>query len=178
MEYNNSECSSGLPMELVTEVLIRLPVKRLVRCRCVCKAWCSLISSPDFVSIHFSRLHNSEDQPLPLTLYSSGRETFCTLRPALTYKKVIDKDHEIPIAKHLEDLKNCYMYKICHADGLVLMTKTFTSETLLLNPLLGKTIELSPIWSNIDRAVFGIGFDIARNHYKVVVIGKYPIVRV
>jgi len=66
------------------------------------------------------------------------------------------------------------MYKICYANGLVLMTKTFTSETLLWNPLSGKTLELPPTWSDIDRSVFGLGFDTTRNDYKVVVIGKYP----
>lgn len=103
-----------------------------------------LISSPDFLSMHRARLHNNEDHPLLLTLYHSERKTVCTLRSSLTYKKVLGKDYEIPIAKHLEDLRNYYMYKICYADGLVFMFKTFTSEILLWNPSLGKTLELPP----------------------------------
>jgi len=51
-----------LSVELVTEVLVRLPVKSLVRFRCVCKAWCSRITSPDFASLHLDRYQNHDDQ--------------------------------------------------------------------------------------------------------------------
>ncbi|MED6124431.1 hypothetical protein PIB30_058818 [Stylosanthes scabra] len=34
--------------DLLTEILVRLPVKALLRCKCVCKKWKSLISDPQF----------------------------------------------------------------------------------------------------------------------------------
>ncbi|KAK1367171.1 putative F-box domain-containing protein [Heracleum sosnowskyi] len=37
---------------LIAEILSRLPVKILLRCRCVSKPWCSLIDSPRFVKAH------------------------------------------------------------------------------------------------------------------------------
>ncbi|CAK8542486.1 unnamed protein product [Lathyrus sativus] len=45
--------SVHLPPELITEILLRLPVKTLLRCKCVCKSWLSLISNPDFATSHF-----------------------------------------------------------------------------------------------------------------------------
>ena len=38
--------------DLIYEILRRVPVKHLLRCRCVSKGWCSLIDSPEFVKIH------------------------------------------------------------------------------------------------------------------------------
>ncbi|KAK7340705.1 hypothetical protein VNO77_21415 [Canavalia gladiata] len=45
----------NLPRELVVEILLRLPVKPLVRFKCVGKSWLALISDPRFAKSHFER---------------------------------------------------------------------------------------------------------------------------
>ncbi|KAH6774960.1 protein tyrosine phosphatase 1 [Perilla frutescens var. hirtella] len=57
MESNRN---GDLLRELVHEILLRLPVKALLRCKCVCKEWCALIQSPSFVDRHFSQESNPE----------------------------------------------------------------------------------------------------------------------
>ncbi|KAK7340703.1 hypothetical protein VNO77_21413 [Canavalia gladiata] len=42
-----------LPEELIVEILLRLPVRSLLRFKCVCKSWLSLISDPQFAISHF-----------------------------------------------------------------------------------------------------------------------------
>ncbi|KAK1367169.1 F-box domain-containing protein [Heracleum sosnowskyi] len=44
-----------LAEDLLAEILVRLPVKDLLRSRCVSKPWCSLIDSPRFVRAHLKR---------------------------------------------------------------------------------------------------------------------------
>ncbi|WMV28693.1 hypothetical protein MTR67_022078 [Solanum verrucosum] len=43
-----------LPQELITAILVRLPVKYLLQFKCVSKNWFALISSPHFVKTHLS----------------------------------------------------------------------------------------------------------------------------
>ncbi|KAK7340707.1 hypothetical protein VNO77_21417 [Canavalia gladiata] len=45
--------NSTLSHELIVEILLRLPVKSLLRFKCVCKSWLSLISDPRFAKSHF-----------------------------------------------------------------------------------------------------------------------------
>lgn len=42
-----------LPIDLIIQILSRLPPKSLVRFKSVCKSWCRLISSTHFMQLHF-----------------------------------------------------------------------------------------------------------------------------
>ncbi|XP_019171039.1 PREDICTED: putative F-box protein At3g16210 [Ipomoea nil] len=42
----------NLNQDIITKILKRLSVKSLLQFRCVSKAWCDLISSPEFVKLH------------------------------------------------------------------------------------------------------------------------------
>ena len=46
--------SSNFPSDVTTDILYQLPVKTLVRFRCVSKRWCSQIDGPDFIKLHLS----------------------------------------------------------------------------------------------------------------------------
>ncbi|KAG2406987.1 hypothetical protein LR48_Vigan01g337600 [Vigna angularis] len=42
-----------LPQDVIIEILLKLKVKSLVRCKSVCKSWLSLISDSQFTKLHF-----------------------------------------------------------------------------------------------------------------------------
>ncbi|XP_059649215.1 F-box protein At3g07870-like [Cornus florida] len=56
------DCSAkDLPSPILVDILLRLPVKMILVCKCVSKTWRSLISDPQFTKLHFSL-----QQPCPL----------------------------------------------------------------------------------------------------------------
>ncbi|KAL1817001.1 hypothetical protein ACET3Z_019575 [Daucus carota] len=68
---------SDLPVELVSEIFLKLPVRSLLTCQCVCKSFDELIRSPKFRASHVN--HNS----------TSSTNTYCSLNIL-----VIDEDSE------------------------------------------------------------------------------------
>jgi F-box interacting protein len=44
--------SDNIPLELIVNILARLPVEDVLRCASVCKSWYSLVTSPSFASLH------------------------------------------------------------------------------------------------------------------------------
>ncbi|KAL2946060.1 hypothetical protein AAZX31_U009200, partial [Glycine max] len=53
--------SSLLCNEIIKEILSRLPVKPLIKFKCVCKEWNSLISEPYFIKLHLSKSAAKDD---------------------------------------------------------------------------------------------------------------------
>ena len=47
-----------LPEDFLRDILLRLPVKPLVRFRLVCKSWSTLLKSHDFATTHLNRSAN------------------------------------------------------------------------------------------------------------------------
>ncbi|XP_026377649.1 F-box protein CPR1-like [Papaver somniferum] len=43
---------SSIPEDVYLQILIRVPVKTTFVCKCVCKNWLGLISSPQFIKVH------------------------------------------------------------------------------------------------------------------------------
>ncbi|KAF9663475.1 hypothetical protein SADUNF_Sadunf17G0054400 [Salix dunnii] len=52
---------SKLPQEIIVDILTYLPVKSLVKFKCVCKSWRSLISDPQFAKMHLKRAYEDEN---------------------------------------------------------------------------------------------------------------------
>ncbi|XP_043693042.1 F-box protein CPR1-like [Telopea speciosissima] len=54
-EEEEASATKNLPEDVIPDILSRLPVKSLLRFRCVCKPWCDLITDPAFVKMHLNR---------------------------------------------------------------------------------------------------------------------------
>ncbi|MED6124432.1 hypothetical protein PIB30_058819 [Stylosanthes scabra] len=85
--------------DLLTEILLRLPVKDLLRCKGVCKKWKSLTSEPQFRYRHTLGLcRKHKHNPF---LYSSGIILSpCPCRPSL---RTLEKVHIIPFSNNSDN---------------------------------------------------------------------------
>jgi F-box interacting protein len=141
-QRKRSKMAPYLPPELVWEIMVRLPVKSLLRFRCSCKTWLDMISD----DAEFRGAHLRVQRPCLLG-WSSTKE---------------DRRNKVTMELPLEDLAHSF----AHCDGLVLMP----TETVVrvFNPATRRLLTLpqSSIRILTDQ-VFGIGHDARYNTYKV-----------
>ncbi|KAF9623731.1 hypothetical protein IFM89_004812 [Coptis chinensis] len=50
-----------IPDDILLDILVRLSLKSLLRCKCVCKHWCSLIRDPTFVQLYLGHVQKESN---------------------------------------------------------------------------------------------------------------------
>ncbi|XP_057506721.1 F-box protein At3g07870-like [Actinidia eriantha] len=161
-----------LPEETILEILKRLPAKSLLRFRCVCKSWSSLITSPNFIISCVNQNNTSENNTyILLRIYSE------------THKKEIYTLHcdnpTIDLRTHLDfpfTSFNPYFRIVGSCNGLICLADTLythKNDIVLWNPSIRKFLSLPEPSIRYDKAwvfmsVLGFGFDSRKNDYKVV----------
>lgn len=159
---------TDLPSDIMTNILIRLPIKSIMQCLSVCKYWYSIIKHPSFVNTHFLSHHNYH-------LNSS------------TKYLIFLHDTRIVVRRDDKSLSVCYTLKVPRAEnhtinihgscnGLVCFS-SWTSPSLrttyLWNPTIRKLKTLPQCLEkpNNDELLLGFGFhQEADNDYLVVKI--------
>ncbi|XP_059654767.1 F-box/kelch-repeat protein At3g06240-like [Cornus florida] len=167
--------ADNIPNEVMMKILVGLPVRTLLQIRCVCKSWCSLISSDNFVTFWFNRrTHlNSTHHLLLIKHYSEheDQEHFSLYLDdeSLTEYHLNLENHPIAnLSSYLTILGSCNGL-VCLMDDML----KFTDILYLWNPTVRKFIVLpepSITFSShgpYERAL-GFGFDSTTNDFKVV----------
>ncbi|KAJ0770212.1 putative F-box domain-containing protein [Helianthus annuus] len=157
----------SIPSEVIEDILTSLPVKSILRFKSVSKPWLSLISTPSFTKLHFTR---STRTALFISAYDhSTRQQHLLSAPRdggpVSHLLTIDDAsvHDITEAQHL--------------NGLVLFSsvKLFSAynhdKAFLLNPSTHKFFKLpDPCIDRKGRVSYLFGFDESRNEHKVLMI--------
>ncbi|XP_015162576.1 F-box/kelch-repeat protein At3g06240-like [Solanum tuberosum] len=161
----DSNLTEILPPELITEILLRVPVKSLLKFRSVSKFWLALISSREFIKNHLS-LSASNHHVLISIQNRDCKWNFkeCLFR-SLFYDSVTEAfDLKYPIednSKLIDILGSC--------NGLILLMG-YIGCLLLWNPTTRMHKKLPnprPRWKNYYDD-YGFGYDELRDDYKVV----------
>ncbi|XP_051124841.1 F-box/kelch-repeat protein At3g23880-like [Andrographis paniculata] len=161
--------SDHLPTELIIEILLRVPVKSLIRFTTVCKLWRSLITSPFFVSSHLS---NAKDQTLLLRRYDKHdkREHYTILKENENAPLGVDHSSElaIPFKSRVG-----YFRIVGSCNGLVCLSDdlfaTTSGPTIIWNPSIRNHLVV-PMPSILPKEphLVVLGFGVAGNDAKVV----------
>ncbi|WOG91400.1 hypothetical protein DCAR_0310649 [Daucus carota subsp. sativus] len=181
--------SDLIPPHLIANIFSRLPVKSLLRFRCVSKPLRALIDSPHFINSH---LHKS--------LVSNSNRTIITTSIDCTSICYTDFDFDNPFATFVNHpFTHCGAHFIASCNGLILLltaknVDTCVLETIsqpdppnlslvLVNPATRKhkLLPVSPVEypvyyseTKCEFVSYGFGYDSVRDDYKVVRIAQFP----
>ncbi|XP_060190420.1 F-box protein At3g07870-like [Lycium barbarum] len=165
-----------LSSEIVIDILSRLPIKSLVRCRCVCKSWFHLTHDMHLIDTHLSISSKNEiftglilksSIPIHRTCWHS-KLSFVHNDGTDDYK-CVNFNLSLPLLHNYEIMGSCNGL-LCLFDPIVKYL------THILNPCTGEFVFLpDPIRDLEDpvSVVVGFGFLPKMNVYKVVEIVYY-----
>ncbi|PQQ19942.1 F-box/kelch-repeat protein [Prunus yedoensis var. nudiflora] len=188
-ELNFKAMALSFPQEIIHEILLRLPVKSLIKCTSVCKAWRSMIMNKSFIRAHISQINNMNDSHLFLVHRVSGRESSTSSHIAnvsevteevysLHYDNQAFDEYakiEFPIAPKQEVL-NEHLRVVGTCDGLICLADDmpcYCYNFFIWNPAIRKLVTLPRpgitfrTHGGYDASI-GFGFDAITNDYKVV----------
>uniref|UniRef100_A0A803M1L9 F-box domain-containing protein n=1 Tax=Chenopodium quinoa TaxID=63459 RepID=A0A803M1L9_CHEQI len=159
MDMKNLEKINNLPLELVTEILSCLPIKPLLRFKCVSKSFYNVINSPDFVKLHLSRSLQARGGTLIVSAYICIHTFDFSDSPCHATKLYYpDNDDQFRI---LVGSCNGLLCFSCQAD-----------EVTLLNPATRACKSLPKITlTNMYRdyrTPLGFGYDCISDDYKIL----------
>ncbi|KAM7503209.1 hypothetical protein LguiB_002113 [Lonicera macranthoides] len=168
--------SDYLPQEVLLEILSRLPVQSLLKFRCVSKSWNSLITSPNFITIHINQSLASDQTNNTHTLFR--HYTLTHKKELFSYRS--DTDDTFDEYQDLKcPLKSKYGYYtriIGTCNGLLCLSDDifrYTNTVFLWNPSIRRylTLPVPRVTTDLYKhlmSVYGFGFDPNTNDYKVV----------
>ncbi|GAB2298389.1 hypothetical protein Dimus_032454 [Dionaea muscipula] len=172
--------------EVLVEILARLPVKSLLRFKCVCKTWFFLIGSEYFAGKHLStrsmmfkdynfenllvdyhQSHHGGDNTMRCLKFSAM--DFDTLSVVHNKFKIISSSPEYRVSRRLP---TCSFAGSCNGIVCLLVEDldgqvTIQQSLLLWNPATG---EVKALQHEKQIRVLGFGFDPKMNDYKVMLI--------
>ncbi|XP_030530773.2 F-box protein At5g49610-like [Rhodamnia argentea] len=148
-----------LSLEIISEILCKLPIDSILRCRCVCKAWCYLTKNPTFIE---QLLDSSVDKQPGLIL-----EPFCaddSTQPFL----LVDIEGRRVRQIHIDPLKGLRAMGTCR--GLLCVgSPSALDPVFVCNPITREYRRLPTSGeTDIGGHEVGLGFDPSAGKYKVL----------
>ncbi|XP_055961584.1 F-box protein CPR1-like [Mercurialis annua] len=157
--------AADIPIDVISCILSFLPVKSVLRFKCVSKSWHSLISDPHFKKLHLLHSHKSANLVLVFQDQDSLRDCDAPLFDDIMSG---DATHiELPFRRHLQySIKGIIM---CSCDGLLLMRNYNNLGPLTLwNPSTDECRILPTVECDFSSTSAGLGYDSSTDDYKVL----------
>ncbi|KAJ6833962.1 F-box protein-like [Iris pallida] len=148
------------PFHVLILILARLPAKTLLKFRCVCKSWNSLIQQDHhFISLHQLHLNDNNKGPPPLVTYR--HERFCRI-VSYSSSSSVSTPYEIESGRG-EDPPQ-FITNSCN--GLLGLYNSY--NFFIANPTIRKLRQLPRTTPPCSLSTGALGFDASTGVYKVV----------
>jgi F-box interacting protein len=158
-----------IPDDVLEQVLLRLPVKSLMRFKSVCKSWRDTIGSPHFQrsQLLIARVRRPSMLILPLRLMPrSGRMDKIRFYAYPGHGTVAELMHEKLWSAGISSFS-----QPMHCDGLVVVAAAHSSHIFVCNPATKELVLLpagSPDYNLLGPQKVGFNVDTSTGKYKVV----------
>ncbi|XP_077253138.1 F-box protein At3g07870-like [Tasmannia lanceolata] len=151
-----------LPHDILVDILLRLPIKSLLRLRCASKFWHSLITSPMFIDRQIKQSKSNPTFVIQPVLQKCSELFFMEQKGLL---KDIEKRKSptlIPCARDLDMVGSC--------NGLDCIESIESRQICIYNPATRESAILPDSISSCMNMIpeYGFGFDVSSKEYKVV----------
>ncbi|WMV36639.1 hypothetical protein MTR67_030024 [Solanum verrucosum] len=162
-----------MDVDVATDIFSRLPVRSLLRFKCVSKLWMTLISDPYFKMKHLNNTRNDENSQKIIVnqcySYTDKVSLYCY---SLSSIQQVEQVQKLDCPSNNKSL--CHTLYCC-CNGLVLMGIFYYPDKylqlLLLNPSTRESILLSfPKILPKDNCTWGLGYDSTSDDYKILKI--------
>ncbi|KAM7503293.1 hypothetical protein LguiB_002197 [Lonicera macranthoides] len=169
--------SDYIPPELILHILSWLPPKSLLRFRCVSKSWCSLISSPNFITMHTRKLKLTNPNATTRTLVRHYSKTLKKELYSVHFdNESFDLDNDVKIEFPFRSQARYYFRIVGCSNGLICLSDDlfgYTNIIILWNPAIRRKLTLPLPHGMLENlgasmVVLGFGFDANTDDYKVV----------
>ncbi|KAL6144088.1 hypothetical protein ACLB2K_054783 [Fragaria x ananassa] len=164
--------------DILVEILARLPVKTLMRFRCVCTTWRSLIADPHFVKKHMKyhaeRGVNDDDMRLLFSMKPPSTMALTDLKglkdagqdlKSFREDRVAIRELEFPVC--LDFVQHSDIVNFGSCNGIICVQ--FRKDFVLWNPCTGDHKVLpKPSGVSFYSQYYGFGYDEINDDYKVV----------
>ncbi|KAJ8533037.1 hypothetical protein K7X08_015926 [Anisodus acutangulus] len=155
------------------EILSRLPVRSLLRFKCVSKFWEAFIADPYFKMKH--QIHAKNDQNSQKILISQmliGEDSdFKFHCSSLSPVQMVEDEQKVDCSSNcIAPMKS---KPFCGCDGLVLLAALIDTRNLhllLWNPSTRESIDLPHPESPLMECVYGLGYDATSDDYKILAL--------
>lgn len=163
IEVENENGIGGNEIDDFRAYFLKLPVKSLVQCRCVCKIWRALFSDPHFTKLHFSRA------PICFLLHSN-RSYQRNSQNLILVELGLPGDDALLRISNSPDFPNFGIELVGSCDGLMCMyDRQKNGPIYVSNPLIGEYLSVP---SSVDDQTFplvcGLGFSQKDIQYKLI----------
>ncbi|KAI3452957.1 hypothetical protein Pfo_009620 [Paulownia fortunei] len=159
----------NLPQEIIVEILTRLPVKSLLKFRCVSKSWLSLISSSQFVKTHLKISTDNAISPNQRIMLTIANPHFnlkhCSVHSLMFEPLTVASNIDYP-------KKNPHraVWIVGSSNGLICIAID-EKDMFLWNPSTRTSKKLPPVAVEMKQGfyyIWGFGFNESDDDYKVV----------
>ncbi|XP_057787283.1 F-box/kelch-repeat protein At3g23880-like [Salvia miltiorrhiza] len=158
-----------LPEEIIQDILLRLPVKSLLKSRCVSKSWNSLISSSRFVNTHLKRSAENAD-------FANHRIIFTLINPSFNLKQCSVNSlmcEPLTVASNVDypnKTPHSAVWVVGSCNGIICVAID-EKDVFLWNPATRKSKQLPPAGVEMKPGfyyIWGFGYSESEVDYKVV----------